>query len=116
MSKTMDVEEKRKKEKRTMETMIAIYCHGNHHTKRGMLCSDCKALLSYSNSRTDKCPFMAAKTFCSACKVHCYSKEMQARVREVMGYAGPRMLFVHPVMALRHVKTTLENRRKNNVQ
>ena len=33
------------------------------------------------------------KDICSACKVHCYSKEMQEKIKEVMKYAGPRMLF-----------------------
>ncbi len=116
MNKAIDIEEKRKKEKMTMKTMVEIYCRGNHHTKRGLLCKECEDLLAYANMRTDKCPFMETKTFCSACKVHCYSKAMQARVKAVMRYAGPRMLFAHPVLAIRHVKTTLENRRKNNVQ
>jgi hypothetical protein len=28
---------------------------------------------------------------------------MRRRVREVMRYAGPRMLFVHPVLGFRHM-------------
>ena len=28
---------------------------------------------------------------------------MRARIREVMRYAGPRMLLSHPLMALRHL-------------
>lgn len=28
---------------------------------------------------------------------------MKVRVREVMRYAGPRMLWVRPIMALRHI-------------
>jgi len=49
---------------------------------------------------------------CSACKVHCYSKEMQEKIREMMKYAGPRMLFVHPLLAIRHVHITLRNKKK----
>ena len=37
---------------------------------------------------------------------------MQEEIRKVMRYAGPRMLFVHPVLAIRHVKVTLQNKRK----
>lgn len=122
---TPEIAQKRAQEKRTMETMVRIFCRGNRHmpkTSRGRhagrngendLCPDCRALLDYANMRTDKCPFMAEKTFCSACKVHCYSKEMQERVRCVMRYAGPRMLFVHPVMAVRHMKVTLKNKRNS---
>lgn len=122
---TPEIAQKRAQEKRTMETMVRIFCRGNRHmpkTSSGRpggrngqndLCPQCRALLDYANMRTDKCPFMAEKTFCSACKVHCYSKEMQENVRRVMRYAGPRMLFVHPVMAVRHMKVTLKNKRNS---
>ncbi|MBP3487655.1 MAG: nitrous oxide-stimulated promoter family protein [Roseburia sp.] len=107
-----DIEKKRRREKETVGSMIEIYCHGVHKTKRGTLCDACKKLRDYADLRTEKCPFMETKTFCSACKVHCYSKEMQNEIRQVMRYAGPRMLFVHPVLALGHMKVTLENKRK----
>lgn len=106
------IEQKRSQEKATVGSMIEIYCHGVHGTKRGSLCGECQALNDYAALRTEKCPFMETKTFCSACKVHCYSKEKQEKIREVMRYAGPRMLFVHPVLALRHVKVTLTQKRK----
>lgn len=107
-----DIEKKRRREKETVGSMIEIYCHGVHKTKHGTLCDACKKLRNYADLRTEKCPFMETKTFCSACKVHCYSKEMQNEIRQVMRYAGPRMLFVHPVLALEHMKVTLENKRK----
>lgn len=110
--RTSDIEKKRRQEKATVGSMIEIYCHGVHKTKRGTLCDACTKLRDYADLRTEKCPFMETKTFCSACKVHCYSKEMQNEIKQVMRYAGPRMLFVHPVLALRHVKVTLENKRK----
>lgn len=116
MTDTPEIAKKREQEKRTMEIMVRIYCHGIGHKRADQsrsLCPECKKLLDYANMRTDRCPFMAEKTFCSACKVHCYSKKMQEMVRKVMRYAGPRMLFVHPVMALRHVKVTLENKKKS---
>ncbi len=46
---------------------------------------------------------METKTFCSNCKVHCYKPEMREKIRIVMRYSGPRMLFVHPVMCLKHL-------------
>lgn len=108
----LKIEKKRKQEKATVGSMIEIYCHGIHKTKRGALCEECRALRDYAALRTEKCPFMETKTFCSACKVHCYSKEMQEKIRQVMRYAGPRMLFVHPVLALRHMKVTIEQKRR----
>lgn len=52
---------------------------------------------------------METKTFCSNCRVHCYKPEMREKIRAVMRFSGPRMLFVHPVAAIRHV---IETRRK----
>ena len=108
-TETKKIQDKRKKEIETVSSMIEIYCHGSHGTKRGELCGQCEKLKEYTTARTMHCPFMETKTFC---KVHCYSKEMQEEIRKVMRYAGPRMLFVHPVLAIRHVKVTLQNKRK----
>lgn len=108
------IEKKREKEKQTVASMIEIYCHGIHGKGRGELCEECRTLLDYAAMRTEKCPFMETKTFCSACKVHCYSKDMQEKIRDVMRYAGPRMLFVHPVLALRHVWVTIRSKKKQN--
>lgn len=96
------VENRRKKEKEVLKEMIAIYCHGVHKTKKGDLCQECSALNDYAQMRTDKCPFMETKTFCSNCKVHCYKPEMRAKIKEVMKYAGPRMIFYHPLLAILH--------------
>lgn len=95
-------ESKREREKRVVSLMISIYCRKNHGAKRE-LCPECQELKEYAILRSDKCPFMESKTFCSNCKVHCYKPEMREKIRVVMRYAGPRMIFHHPVMAVRHV-------------
>ena len=100
-----DIAAKREREKEMVSQMIALYCRAKHGSKTG-LCADCAALDTYARQRSDRCPFMETKTFCSNCKVHCYQPEMRERIREVMRFSGPRMLFHHPVMALRHVIET----------
>ena len=55
---------------------------------------------------------METKTFCSNCKVHCYKPEMREKIRDVMRFSGPRMLFVHPVAAIRHVMETKREKRR----
>ena len=45
---------------------------------------------------------MKEKTFCSQCRIHCYEKTMQKQIKQVMRYSGPRMIFYHPLLALRH--------------
>lgn len=97
-----NVESKREQEKRIVELMIRLYCKKKHGTKKG-LCPECQALHDYAMLRSDKCPFMETKTFCSNCRVHCYKKDMREKIREVMRFSGPRMIFYHPVMAIRHV-------------
>lgn len=107
----MDIEKKREREKVMASEMIALYCR-NKHGKRKMLCPDCAALDSYARERSDRCPFMETKTFCSNCKVHCYKPEMREKIREVMRFSGPRMMFHHPVMVVRHVLETKKEKKR----
>lgn len=90
------------RERKTVEAMIGLYCH-DKHGGQGHLCGDCTALRDYAWQRLEKCPFQAGKTTCSKCPIHCYKPERRAQIRDVMRYAGPRMLPRHPVLALRHL-------------
>lgn len=80
--------------------------------ERRDLCPECAELEAYAHARSERCPFMEEKTFCSNCTVHCYRPEMRERIRTVMRYAGPRMLFHHPVMAIRHMIESQRERRR----
>lgn len=106
----MDAKTKRQREKETVSQMIALYCRRNHGGRT--LCPECAALEAYARRRSDHCPFMDTKTFCSNCKVHCYRKDMRRRIRVVMRYAGPRMIFRHPVMAIRHLLETKKEKKR----
>ncbi|MGB9914953.1 MAG: nitrous oxide-stimulated promoter family protein [Candidatus Bathyarchaeales archaeon] len=90
-----------KREKKTIEAMVSIYCKRHH--KSNKLCLDCKELLEYAKMRLDKCPFQEKKSTCAKCLIHCYQPQMREKVRKVMRYAGPRMLLYHPVLAIQHV-------------
>lgn len=106
-----DPELRREMEKESLSFMIEIYCNGNHHTKKGELCPECREFEKYALERTDKCPFMETKTFCSACEVHCYRGKWGDYVKKVMRYAGPRMMLHHPVLGTLHGVVTLKNKR-----
>jgi len=106
-----DINSKREKEKEVVSLMIRLYCRKKHGTKDG-LCPECAELASYACARSDRCPFMEEKTFCSNCKVHCYEPEMREKIRAVMRFSGPRMIFYHPVMAVRHVILSNNEARK----
>lgn len=105
------IERKRAREKRVVTEMITLYCHKKHGTK-GALCPECAALDAYARSRSDHCPFMETKTFCANCRVHCYKPEMREKIRVVMRFSGPRMMFYHPVIALRHLIESKRERRR----
>lgn len=112
------IDDKREREKKIVSQMIALYCKKKHGGKKE-LCTDCVELSEYARMRSDKCQFMETKTFCSNCRVHCYKPEMREKIREVMRFSGPRMIFHHPVAAMRHVieskkeKRKLENQNEN---
>ena len=93
-----------------VEEMIRLYCKHNHHADD--LCPECKELAEYAKLRSEKCPFMKEKTFCVNCKVHCYKPEMREKIRTVMRYSGPRMIIYHPILALWHLITSKQEKRR----
>ncbi len=111
MRESQKTAKKRGKEIAVVEKMIRLYCRGNHGT--GELCPQCRQLYEYARSRSEHCPFMESKTFCSNCQVHCYQPQMREKIRTVMRYSGPRMILYHPGMAVWHVITgILEKKRQ----
>lgn len=90
------------REKKTIRHMLAIYCAGRHGQREG-LCDGCRNLLEYALDRIDRCPYRGGKPACNACPIHCYRSCEREEIRGVMRYAGPRMLFRHPVLALLHL-------------
>jgi len=90
------------RERRTMEVMILIFCR-DRHDRRGGLCDHCGRVLVYAEQRLDRCLFPGNKPTCAACPVHCYRPDMRAEVKEIMRYAGPRMMYRHPYLAIRHM-------------
>lgn len=95
-------EQKKLKEKEIISLMISVYCRGTGHAKDD-LCDSCRALEKYSLKRIEICPHTDTKTFCSACKTHCFAPEEREKIRTVMRYSGPRMLFHHPIKLIKHL-------------
>ncbi len=91
-----------RRERRTIQTMIEMYCQGNHPSASG-LCPQCQEMLSYAMQRIDRCPFQDRKPTCAKCSVHCYKPKMRERVRATMRWAGPRMMLEHPYLAVAHL-------------
>jgi len=88
--------------------MIGLYCR-DHHGGKIQICSECTELLDYAEKRLLNCPFQDRKTTCGNCSVHCYKNDMRRRVVDVMRYSGPKMIWKHPILAIRHL---IDSRRK----
>ena len=91
-----------KREQQTVELMIALYCRDHHHS-RGEICHACRELVEYARGRLENCPFQENKTTCGNCPIHCYKPNLRDRIRAVMRYAGPRMTWSHPLLAIGHM-------------
>ena len=110
-----------RREKKTIDKMVHVYCKGNHKTKGNQLCAECSEFLAYAFLRLDKCPFQEEKSTCGKCLVHCYQPQMREKAKKVMRYSGPRLLLRAPRLALHHVfdgrkkpQTIQEFRRKKS--
>ena len=68
--------------------------------------------VEYVKFRRSKCPWGDNKPFCANCKIHCYKPEMREKIKEVMRFSGPRMIFYHPVIALNHLIETKRQKKK----
>lgn len=64
--------------------------------------SEKEDLLAYVEKRLESCPHGDNKPFCSSCKIHCYDEIHRAKIKKVMKYMGPRMIFYTPLQSLRH--------------
>lgn len=98
---------KLERERRTIEAMIEVYCHGVHGSA-ATVCDECAELMAYASKRLEKCPYQDDKPPCAKCPIHCYQPKRREQVKAVMRYAGPRMLLKHPVFAIKH---TIDSRR-----
>ena len=92
-----------------VKEMINLYCHAHHETKNS-LCVECQNLTDYAEMRLDRCPYGEDKPTCNTCPIHCYKPEQKELMRQVMIYAGPRIIFKHPILSINHL---LREKNKN---
>ncbi len=90
------------RERLTLTKMIGIYCAAHHDSSGDILCAACREFQNYTEVRLQKCPYGDDKPTCANCPVHCYKPARRAQAREIMRYAGPRMLLRHPLLAIAH--------------
>ncbi|WP_372881109.1 nitrous oxide-stimulated promoter family protein [Psychromonas sp.] len=89
---------------KTIKAMVNIYCKAHHSCKdQQPPCLKCAEFILYANEKLDRCPYGQNKPTCNKCPIHCYKKEQREQARAIMRYAGPRMLFKHPILAIKHL-------------
>ena len=99
---TAATHKRRAHEFNTIAAMLRMYCRAHHDAEGALLCRDCRELESYACRRLERCVFGDDKPTCANCTVHCYKADMRERVRAIMRWAGPRMVWRHPLLAIRH--------------
>ncbi|POT57214.1 nitrous oxide-stimulated promoter family protein [Citrobacter amalonaticus] len=89
------------REKLTIEKMIALYERRCPQASEEQGHYD--ALLAYAQKRLDKCIFGEEKPACKQCPVHCYQPAKREEMKQIMRWAGPGMLWRHPILTVRHL-------------
>ena len=93
-----------KRQADTLRVMIEMYCKAHHqHESAQSVCAECDELTQYALKRLACCPFGQDKPTCDHCKIHCFKPEYKEKIRKAMAYAGPRLMYTHPLMALDHL-------------
>jgi hypothetical protein len=96
-----------KREHRTMQCMVEIYCRDHHGGDHGSgvasPCDECRGFLDYAEQRLEKCPYGEKKPTCARCPIHCYKRAQREQAKVIMRYAGPRMTLRHPWLSLTHL-------------
>jgi len=88
------MEKRIERDERIVKLMIQKYCVNFHNSD--ILCSECADLLNYSVKHLLECPFGEDKPVCSQCTIYCYSKSYKNKIKQVMRFAGPKMIYEHP--------------------
>jgi len=107
LSNDKKVVTKIRQEQATISRMLRIYCRAQHRTTAD-LCPQCQELESYAHARLERCLFMPEKPTCANCPVHCYQEPFRQKMREVMRFAGPKLIFQDPIAAMRHLAAMLK--------
>lgn len=97
------------RERRTIATMVGLFCADHHTDRTDGLCPSCREFLGYAERRLEKCPYGDEKPTCANCPVHCYKPAQRKRAKTIMRHAGPRMLFRHPLLVIAHKLDGLRN-------
>ena len=89
------------REKKTISSMSALYQRRCPEARDDT--EHYQALNAYADKRLDRCVFGEEKPACKQCPVHCYQPAKREEMKQIMRWAGPRMLWRHPILTIRHL-------------
>ena len=78
--------------------MIELYCR--HHLHQDTMPDEYQHLAEFACRHLDHCKYGEQKTACKDCPTHCYAPKEREQIREVMRWAGPRMIWYAPKDAI----------------
>lgn len=93
-----------KKDIKLLGKFVEAYCDSKHRGSgqvrivlpeglgERVLCPECASFLEYAIAKRLKCPLEAEKPTCKHCRIHCYDAPRREKVREIMSYAGRRLM------------------------
>jgi len=98
------VNRNQKKDIRLIGKFVEVYCAGRHHGAgptdivlpaglgKRRLCPGCAVFLQYAIRKRLNCPLEAEKPTCKHCRIHCYATLEREKMREIMSYAGRKLM------------------------
>lgn len=93
-------------EKETFLEMVTLYCR--HRLKAMSVPEPYEQLVNYAYKRLERCRWGTKKPNCHQCRVHCYAPDKRQQVREIMKWAGPRMIIYAPIKAMRYLINSMK--------
>ena len=86
----------------TIRAIVSLHCRKKHDHPPKLLCSECEDLLTYCEQKIQYCPWGDKRGQCVTCKSNCFHPDYIKRIKPMMRWAGPRLIFYHPIKLLRH--------------
>ena len=91
--------------------MIELYCRGHHGTPKGRLCPRLRGPAGLRRRAGGPLPAYSDQNVLQRLPNALLQARDAERIRQVMRWSGPRMLFHHPVLAVRHLAETRKQKK-----
>ncbi len=98
------------RDQETIRLMVNLYAR--HHPTLSGDPDHYTRLADYACQRLARCRFGESKPACKDCPIHCYRPDLREEMRQVMRWAGPRMILYAPRATMRHLWQSWKAKRR----